>query len=152
MTHCYFRYQLATRVSKDEPIPAHVALSWLKNSQEYALRHPRADALSSLPPSISQQQYAEQFGDGMVVKPNKTRLTLHHPLAQACEVFRWSSQTARPQCTKSASKEIDRDCRDVHRIYLRTVAISAKGASTDDIKADVWAAPMSPCASRHIQS
>ena len=28
-----FRYQLATRVSKDEPIPAQVALTWLKNSQ-----------------------------------------------------------------------------------------------------------------------
>ena len=32
-----FRYQLATRVSKGEPIPAHLALTWIKNSQEYTL-------------------------------------------------------------------------------------------------------------------
>ncbi|MDA1378895.1 TerB N-terminal domain-containing protein [Plesiomonas shigelloides subsp. oncorhynchi] len=77
-----FRYQLATRVSTGEPIPAHVALMWIKNSQEYTFRTP-ARRCPELFATLFQQQYANQFGDGMVVKPNKTQLILHYYPASA---------------------------------------------------------------------
>jgi tellurite resistance protein len=132
-----FRYQLATRVSKDEPIPAHVALTWLKNSQEYALRTPARRCAEQFA-SLFHQQYTEQFGDGMVVKPNKTRLTLHYyPASASLRGFSLEQPNLPdPSVLKAPVKKliaIAETCTESLSAYSRY--LGKKGASADDIEA-----------------
>lgn len=132
-----FRYQLATRVSKNEPIPAHVALTWLKNSQEYTLRTPARRCAEQFS-SLFQQQYADQFGDGMVVKSNKTRLTLHYyPASASLRGFSLEQPNLPdPSVLKAPVKKliaIAEVCTESLAAYSRY--LGKKGASADDIEA-----------------
>ncbi|MGL4734496.1 MAG: TerB N-terminal domain-containing protein, partial [Enterovibrio sp.] len=131
------RFQLATLVAKEEPIPAYIALAWLKNSQEYTLRTPArrcADEFASL----FQQQYTAQFGDGMCVKPNKTRLTIHYYPASASlrDCTLEQPDLPDPYVLKAPIKKliaIAEQCTESLSAYSRYIC--KKGASTDDIGA-----------------
>ncbi|MGB5854894.1 MAG: TerB N-terminal domain-containing protein [Oceanisphaera sp.] len=132
-----FRYQLATRVSKGEPIPAHLALAWLKNSQEYTLRTPARRCAEQFD-TLFKQQYAEQFGDGMIVKPNKTRLTLHYYSASASLRGFSLEQPGLPDPSvlKAPVKKmivIADTCTESLSAYSRY--LGKKGASADDLEA-----------------
>lgn len=70
-----FKHQLATVVGAGTPISADIALLWLKYYPEYNLRTParRCDKEFS---RLFKMRYTQKFGDGFIVKPNKTRLKL----------------------------------------------------------------------------
>ncbi|QGY33222.1 TerB N-terminal domain-containing protein [Pantoea cypripedii] len=70
-----FRFHLAKTVAQGHPLPAALALSWVRNYPEYSMRTPArrcADEFASL----FSKRYADKFGEGLTVKPNKTRLKL----------------------------------------------------------------------------
>ncbi|MGL4431698.1 MAG: TerB N-terminal domain-containing protein [Plesiomonas shigelloides] len=132
-----FRYQLATRVSTGEPIPAHVALMWIKNSQEYTFRTP-ARRCPELFATLFQQQYANQFGDGMVVKPNKTQLILHYyPASASLRGFSLEQPNLPdPSVLKAPVKKlmaIADTCTESLSAYSRY--LGKKGGSADNIEA-----------------
>lgn len=70
-----FKYHLAKKVHDVRPIPSHLALSWLKFSPDYNLKTP-ARRCSDEFDEMFMRLYAKKYGDGIVVKPNKTRLNL----------------------------------------------------------------------------
>lgn len=74
-----FKYSLAQTVSKGLPIPSELALAWVKNHPDYHLRtparrcHKEFDLLFTI-------RYLSNFDDGLVVKPNKSKLIIdYHP-------------------------------------------------------------------------
>ncbi|GKR07882.1 plasma membrane H+-transporting two-sector ATPase C subunit [Aeromonas caviae] len=132
-----FRYQLATRVSKGEPIPAHLALTWIKNSQEYTLRTPARRCAEQFA-TLFKLQYADQFGDGMIVKSNKTRLTLHYyPASASLRGFSLEQPgLPDPSVLKAPVKKmiaIADTSTELLSAYSRY--LGKKGASADDIEA-----------------
>ncbi|WP_114195689.1 TerB N-terminal domain-containing protein [Edaphovirga cremea] len=77
-----FQYHLATTVEQGNPVPAELALAWVKYYTEYALRTPArrcADEFAVL----FKQRYLRKFGAGLIVKPNKTRLKLEYKPASS---------------------------------------------------------------------
>lgn len=132
-----FRYQLATQVSKGEPISAPLALAWLKNSQEYTLRTPARRCAEQFA-ALFAQKYADLFGDGMIVKPNKTRLTLHYYSASASLRGFSLEQPGLPDPSvlKAPVKKmiaIADTCTESLSAYSRY--LGKKGSSADDIEA-----------------
>ncbi|MGL5336011.1 MAG: TerB N-terminal domain-containing protein [Enterovibrio sp.] len=132
-----FRYRLATLVSKQEPIPAQIALTWLKNSQEYTLRTPARRCAEQFF-ALFQQQYTEQFGDGIIVKPNKTRLTIQYHAASAslqdCSLEQ--PDLPDPFVLKAPVKKlimIAEKCTELLSAYSRYMC--KKGVSADDVEA-----------------
>lgn len=77
-----FKLRLATTVQNDQPLPADLSLSWVKFFPEYNLRTParRCDEEFSM---LFKQRYIEKFGNGLIVKPNKTKLRLEYSPASS---------------------------------------------------------------------
>ena len=74
-----FKYSLAQIVSKRLPIPSELALAWVKNHPEYHLRTPARRCHKEFD-QLFTTRYLSSFGDGLVVKPNRTKLVLdYHP-------------------------------------------------------------------------
>lgn len=72
-----FKLNLAKTVNEGKPIPSDLALSWVKFDYEYTLRTPARrceDEFSQL----FNKEYEEKFAEGLIVKPNKTKLKLDY--------------------------------------------------------------------------
>lgn len=132
-----FRYQLAVCVSEGKPIPAPMALSWLKAFPEYTLRTPARRCFNEFS-ALFKQQYAEKFGAGMVVKPNKTKLSLHyHPASSSLsELALKQPDLPDPSALKAPVKKlilIADNCTEALSGYSRY--LGKKDASSSDIGA-----------------
>lgn len=60
-----------------EPIPSALALHWYITSEEQRLRTPAKRCWSQFE-ELFERRYRDKFGDGMIVKPNKTKLRLDY--------------------------------------------------------------------------
>ena len=75
-----FKFLLAKTVQNGEHVTKELALAWVKSHPDFSLRTPARrcehefDALFKL-------RYQSRFGDGIVIKPNKTKLRLEYRAA-----------------------------------------------------------------------
>lgn len=72
-----FKLALAKTVDAGVPVSAELALAWVTNHTEYALRTPARRCAKEFA-ALFKKRYILKFGEGMVVKPNKTRLRLDY--------------------------------------------------------------------------
>ncbi|HAT1680508.1 TPA: ATPase [Klebsiella oxytoca] len=72
-----FRLNLATVVDKGQPVYADLALAWIHYFPDYTLRTPARRCHAEFS-ALFKQRYTKKYGDGIVVKPNKTRLHLSY--------------------------------------------------------------------------
>ena len=77
-----FKYSLGKVVNKGMPIPSELALVWVKSHPDYYLRTPARRCHKEFD-QLFKARYLKSFGDGLIVKPNKTRLTLDYYPANA---------------------------------------------------------------------
>lgn len=75
-----FKLTLAKAVDAGVPVPADMALTWVTNHTEYALRTPARRCAKEFA-ALFKRRYTLKYGEGIVVKPNKTRLRLDYPPA-----------------------------------------------------------------------
>ncbi|ADM99191.1 hypothetical protein Dda3937_01873 [Dickeya dadantii 3937] len=72
-----FKLALAKAVDAGVPVSADLALTWVTNHTEYALRTPARRCAKEFA-ALFKRRYTLKYGEGMVVKPNKTRLRLDY--------------------------------------------------------------------------
>ncbi|CAI0723876.1 MULTISPECIES: TerB N-terminal domain-containing protein [Enterobacterales] len=72
-----FKLALAKAVDAGVPVSADLALKWVTNHTEYALRTPARRCANEFA-ALFKRRYTLKYGEGMVVKPNKTRLRLDY--------------------------------------------------------------------------
>jgi hypothetical protein len=72
-----FKLALAKAVDAGVPVSADLALTWVTKHTEYALRTPARRCAKEFA-ALFKRHYALKYGEGMVVKPNKTRLRLDY--------------------------------------------------------------------------
>lgn len=77
-----FQFRLAATVAQGEPVSADLALAWIKYYTEYTLRTPARRCAEEFA-TLFKQRYINKFGEGMVVKPNKTMLKLSYSPASS---------------------------------------------------------------------
>lgn len=68
-----FRFELAKTVIEKRPIPASLALAWLKFSESYSLKTPARRCENEFK-QLFNHRYKQTFGKGLEVSENKTRL------------------------------------------------------------------------------
>lgn len=69
------RAKLGRFALEKQPVPAEWALAWVRLSPQVSLRTPAVRCPDEFEAAF-RQLYRQRFGDGMVVKPNKTQLAL----------------------------------------------------------------------------
>ncbi|ORM82894.1 ATPase [Pantoea allii] len=72
-----FKLALAKTVHEGMPVSAELALNWVINHTEYALRTPARRCAKEFA-ALFKRRYALRYGEGMVLKANKTRLRLDY--------------------------------------------------------------------------
>jgi len=72
-----FRYRLGSAVDRGDPISPELALAWIYFYPEYNLKTP-ARRCSEEFSQIFLQLYSKKYKDGVIVKPNKTRLKINY--------------------------------------------------------------------------
>lgn len=72
-----FQVVLAQYVVAEKPIPADVALTWITIHPDFGVRT-AARRCSEEFKTLFTQQYGQKFGDGLIVKPNKTPLRVSY--------------------------------------------------------------------------
>ncbi|ORU93825.1 MAG: ATPase [Cycloclasticus sp. symbiont of Poecilosclerida sp. N] len=78
-----FKHRLATTVSEKKPVPAELALAWIRFYPDYNLKKP-ARLCSDEFSQMFAHLYSKKYGEGLVVKPNKTRLSIeYHPASSS---------------------------------------------------------------------
>lgn len=77
-----FRYLLAKTVKAEMPIPAELARLWLQSSDVYKLKTPARRCREHFK-KLFNIKYSEKFGNGLIVKPNKTPLRLQYQTASS---------------------------------------------------------------------
>ncbi|MBU77616.1 TerB N-terminal domain-containing protein [Pseudoalteromonas sp. SSMSWG5] len=75
-----FKVKLATTIANGNPVTAPLALEWLKNTFEYSLKTPARRCEEEFS-QLFQIRFSEKFGEGISVKPNKTKLRLSYHAA-----------------------------------------------------------------------
>lgn len=75
-----FKVKLATTIANGKPVTAPLALEWLKNTFEYSLKTPARRCEEEFS-QLFQIRFSEKFGEGISVKPNKTKLRLSYHAA-----------------------------------------------------------------------
>jgi hypothetical protein len=78
----FFKLHLAQTVVAGEPIDVNTAIAWLKSSPEYSLRTPARRCYSEFS-AIFSIKYSSKYGDGLVIKPNKTKLRISYHSASS---------------------------------------------------------------------
>ena len=79
----FFKYRLATTVSEEKPVPAELALAWIRFYPDYNLKKPVRRCGYEFS-QIFTRLYSKKYGEGIVVKPNKTRLMIkYHPASSS---------------------------------------------------------------------
>ncbi len=78
-----FKHRLATTVSEGKPIPAVLALAWIRFYPDYNLKKPARRCGYEFTQMFT-RLYSQKYGDGIIVKPNKTRLKVeYHPASSS---------------------------------------------------------------------
>ncbi|MEN4657171.1 TerB N-terminal domain-containing protein [Pantoea agglomerans] len=72
-----FKLALAKTVHEGVPVSAELALKWVINHTEYALRTPARRCAKEFA-ALFKRRYTLKYGEGLVVKANKTRLRLDY--------------------------------------------------------------------------
>jgi len=75
-----FKVNLAKTIANGNPVTAPLALEWLKNTFEYSLKTPARRCEKEFN-QLFQIRFSEKFGEGISVKPNKTKLRLSYHAA-----------------------------------------------------------------------
>ena len=75
-----FKVNLATTIANGNPVKAPLALEWLKNTFEYSLKTPARRCEEEFS-QLFQIRFSDKFGEGISVKPNKTKLRLSYNAA-----------------------------------------------------------------------
>lgn len=75
-----FKVNLATTIANGNPVTAPLALEWLKNTFEYSLKTPARRCEEEFS-QLFQIRFSDKFGEGISVKPNKTKLRLSYHAA-----------------------------------------------------------------------
>ncbi len=74
-----FKHRLATTVNEEKPVSAELALAWIRFYPDYSLKKPARRCGYEFS-QIFTRLYNKKYGDGIIVKPNKTRLKIeYHP-------------------------------------------------------------------------
>lgn len=78
-----FKHRLATTVSEEKPVPAELALAWIRFYPDYNLKKPARRCGYEFSQMFT-RLYSKKYGEGIVVKPNKTRLRIeYHPASSS---------------------------------------------------------------------
>ncbi len=78
-----FKHRLATTVSEEKPVPAELALAWIRFYPDYNLKKPARRCGYEFSQMFT-RLYSKKYGGGIVVKPNKTRLKIeYHPASSS---------------------------------------------------------------------
>lgn len=78
-----FKHRLATTVSEGKPVPAELALAWIRFYPDYNLKKPARSCGYEFTQMFT-RLYSKKYGDGIIVKPNKTRLKIeYHPASSS---------------------------------------------------------------------
>lgn len=72
-----FKQGLAHFATEGQPLPAEWAQSWLENHPEIGLRTPAQRCREEFS-TLFQKRYQDKYGDGMVLKPNKTLVKVQY--------------------------------------------------------------------------
>lgn len=75
-----FKVKLAKTIANGKPVTAPLALEWLKNTFEYSLKTPARRCEEEFS-QLFQIRFSDKFGEGISVKPNKTKLRLSYHAA-----------------------------------------------------------------------
>lgn len=87
-----FKHRLATTVSEEKPVPAELALAWIRFYPDYNLKKP-ARRCSYEFSQMFTRLYSKKYGEGIVVKPNKTRLKIeYHPASSSLRSISFPQQ------------------------------------------------------------
>ena len=71
------KLQLSETVEKGNPISSELALMWLLGLQDYQLKTASKRCHAEFK-GLFTHEYSKQYGAGLVIKPNKTRLNIHY--------------------------------------------------------------------------
>ena len=77
-----FKFLLASAVQNGTPVNEDLALAWVKSHPDYSLRTPARRCEDEFG-VLFKLRYKTRFGDGLKIKPNKTRLRIDYYTASA---------------------------------------------------------------------
>ncbi|QLE98447.1 TerB N-terminal domain-containing protein [Neptunomonas phycophila] len=78
-----FKHRLATTVHEGKPVSAELALAWVRFYPDYNLKKPARRCAYEFSQMFT-RLYSKKYGDGIIVKPNKTRLKIeYHPASSS---------------------------------------------------------------------
>lgn len=72
-----FKHRLATTVNEEKSVSAELALAWIRFYPDYNLRKPARRCRYEFSQMFT-RLYSKKYGDGIIVKPNKTRLKIEY--------------------------------------------------------------------------
>ncbi|KOF04139.1 hypothetical protein OB69_03935 [Roseivirga seohaensis subsp. aquiponti] len=72
-----FKVKLARIAQKSEPLNPELAFAWISNHPEHSFRTPARRCPEEFK-TLFLYRYREAYNDGIVIKPNKTKLKLHY--------------------------------------------------------------------------
>ena len=75
-----FKFLLANTVQNGNPVNEELALAWVRSHPDYSLRTPARRCEDEFG-ALFKLRYKTRFGDGLKIKPNKTRLLLDYRAA-----------------------------------------------------------------------
>lgn len=80
--HCLhaFQFVLAQYVAADKPLTADIALQWMILHPEFSIKTPVRRCPKEFR-TLFYHKYKQEFGEGLVINPNKTRLILEYHAA-----------------------------------------------------------------------
>lgn len=85
-----FKVKLARIVKDKKPINSELAYKWIKNHPDYNLRTPARRCPEEFK-FLFMRRYKEVYQDGMIIKPNKTKLRLgYYPASGSINFFEFS--------------------------------------------------------------
>jgi uncharacterized tellurite resistance protein B-like protein len=74
------QFVLACKAAGQEPVSAPVALQWLSLHPDFGFRAPARRCPKEFE-KLFRRRYEQRFGNGLIIKPNKTRLSLSYRFA-----------------------------------------------------------------------
>ncbi|NUE67503.1 TerB N-terminal domain-containing protein [Snodgrassella sp. ESL0253] len=133
----FFKLILAVTVKNEKPIKASLALDWLRYSPEYYFRSAARRCKEEFQ-QLFFLKFKEYFADGMLIKPNKTRLKIDYQAAnRSAGYYQWdNTNLPDPSILKTPLKNliaIAEQCTDQLGDYSRYLA--RENSSRDDFDA-----------------
>jgi len=77
-----FKYLLANTVNNGDPVTGELALAWIKSHPEFSLRTPARRCGNEFK-TLFKKRFKQNFGDGLKISPNKTKLQLDYQPASS---------------------------------------------------------------------